>query len=254
MRLRDAAALVLEVIDLQERDRIVGFLTAEHGLRRGVARGARTKYSRFAGQLQPLARVRVRWVEKEGRDLVRISEVELERPAAPLQRDLEGILLGAYLAEQMSVFAQENEESARLFRLLDSTLAALLAGAPRELAARYYETWMLRLAGIFPPPRDCPHCGRELAERAVFVDVEGALVCTDCAALVGGGGRRGVATDELVFLLRSRIESLETMARQPPAPATLRRVEELCAAVRRSFLGHELRSYEVMRRTLAGLG
>jgi len=53
MRILTAAALVLDVFDLHERDRIVAYLTAEHGQRRGVARGARTKFSRFAGQLQP---------------------------------------------------------------------------------------------------------------------------------------------------------------------------------------------------------
>ena len=40
---------------------------------RGAARGAKRRYSRFAGELQPLAKVRVGWFEKEGRELVRIS-------------------------------------------------------------------------------------------------------------------------------------------------------------------------------------
>ena len=40
---------------LHDRDRIVTFLTREYGKKRGVARGARVKHSRFGGQLQPLA-------------------------------------------------------------------------------------------------------------------------------------------------------------------------------------------------------
>ena len=47
--------------DLQDRDRIVTFLTPEYGLKRGVARGARRKYSRYAGQLQLLAKVELTW-------------------------------------------------------------------------------------------------------------------------------------------------------------------------------------------------
>jgi DNA repair protein RecO (recombination protein O) len=50
-------ALLLDVAELHDRDRIVTFLTREHGKKRGVAQGARRKYSRFAGQLQPLAKV-----------------------------------------------------------------------------------------------------------------------------------------------------------------------------------------------------
>ena len=51
-------ALILDVFDLQEKDRIVTLLTRERGKKKGVAPGARRKYSRFAGQLQPLAKVR----------------------------------------------------------------------------------------------------------------------------------------------------------------------------------------------------
>lgn len=252
MRRLAAPAILLDVVDLAERDRIVTFLTAEHGKRRGVARGARAKYSRFAGQLQPLAKVDVGWFEKEGRDLVRISEVALLRAAAPLQRDLEGILLGAYLAEHMTVFAQENEDSHRLFRLLDATLEALLAGVDRDLAARYYEVWVLRLSGIFPVPRGCPLCGRPLGDRAVLLASEAAVACPDCARAAAGGGIE-IGAAELDVLRRTGSEPVERLAERPPPRAALRRVEALAARVRREFLGHELKSHGVMQRTLAAL-
>ncbi|MFP3942181.1 MAG: DNA repair protein RecO, partial [Thermoanaerobaculia bacterium] len=106
MRSFSGEALILDVFDLHEKDRIVTLLTREVGKKKGVARGARRKYSRFAGQLQPLARIQVRWFEKEGRELVRIGDVDLLRPADRLQRDLEGILLGGYLAEHLVEFVQ----------------------------------------------------------------------------------------------------------------------------------------------------
>ena len=91
MKFHQAEALILEVSDLQEADRIVVFLTREQGKRRGVARGAKRRFSRFAGELQPLAKARIGWFEKEGRDLVRIASVELvragEAPAARPRRD-----------------------------------------------------------------------------------------------------------------------------------------------------------------------
>jgi len=253
MRILTAAALVLDVFDLHERDRIVAYLTAEHGQRRGVARGARTKFSRFAGQLQPLAKVQVTWFEKEGNDLVRINDVSLVRPAAALQTTLEGILLGAYLAEHMKVFAQENEAAPRLFRLLDTTLEALAAGADQALAARYYEIWMLRLTGIFPAPRECPSCGREIAERAFVLPRDAEVVCADCGAARGGGERFEIGAGVLDLLRRSARENLAELGRRPPPAAVLARTEELCAHVRRAFLQDELKSYQVMRRTLASL-
>ena len=250
MRSLSAEALLLDTVNLQERDRIVSFLTAEWGKKRGVARGARAKYSRFSGQLQPLAKVAVTWFEKEGRDLVRISEVELLRSAAPLQADLEGILLGSYLAEQIAEFTQENEESEKSFRLLDSTLAALLAGCDRNLAARYFEIWVLRLNGIFPAPWRCPLCGEAIEERAALLEAEGAVVCARCAR---GQRHLEIAGAELELLQRSARENLEQMAERPPGAATLARIEALCAHVRRQFLQTELKSYQVMKRTLASL-
>lgn len=265
MRILSAPAILLDVFNLQERDRIVCFLTSEWGKKRGVARGARAKFSRFAGHLQPLAKVQVDWFEKENSDLVRINDISLLRPASALQTDLEGILLGSYLAEHMSEFAMENEESEKYFRLLDTTLEALLAGADRALAARYFEIWVLRLSGIFPVPRECPSCGEPIERRAWVQPGDSELVCGNC---VHGAGEQGtgeqragapegerfeVGEGVIDFLRRSARENLDSLAGRAPTPAVLDRTERLCAKIRRAFLQNELKSYQVMRRTLAGL-
>ena len=254
MSLSSAEALLLDVVDLHDRDRIVTFLTRERGKLKGVARGARRKYSRFAGQLQPLAKLQITWFEKEGRELVRISGAEVVALPTRLQSDLEGILLGSYLADHLLEFAQEDEESDHFYRLLDSTLEALLAGVDRDVAARYFEAWVLRLAGVFPAPKACPSCGRSFVsddgERGAVLPPSGeTLLCFDC------GGRSGyIARPETLELLRRMgRESLTVLAAEPPDRRTLREVEEVCARVRRSFLQHELRSYEVIQKTRAVL-
>lgn len=256
MRFHSHEAIVLDVRDLQDADRIVAFLTRERGQKRGVARGARRRHSRFAGQLQPLARVRIDWGEKEGRDLARISGADLVRPARGLD-DLEGLLLASYLADHMLAFAQEDEPSELYFRLLDSTLEALGAGVDRDLAARYFEAWVLRLAGIFPVPRECPACGEPFTgDGAVLPAAGDAMLCPRCAgaAAAGGPGALAVPVGVLAFLVAiGRLDAAGLVAAGGVEPAVLRRVEELAARVRRSFLGHELRSYEVMQRTLGEL-
>jgi len=250
MQHRNSDAIILDVFDLHDYDRIVTMLTRSHGKKRGVARGARRKYSRFAGQLQPLAKVDVTWLEKEQSELVRVSSVDLERSASRLQGDLEGILLGSYLADHMLEFAQENEPNDHLFRLLDSTLDALLADVDRGLAARYYEAWVLRIAGVFPAPLECPACGRGLEKREVGLAERGeGLVCRDC----GSGSWRPLARETVAFLLRIGDENLMMLQQRSPTNATLDEVEAVCAEVRRSFLQRELKSYRVIRETLAGI-
>lgn len=250
MDLRTAEAIVLEVIDLHDYDRIVTFLTRWHGKKRGVARGSRRKHSRFAGQLQPLAKVRITWFERASQELVRVSSVELVRTAHALEKDLEGLLLSSYLRDHMLEFAQEDEPGDHMFRLLDSTVEALLAGVDRDLATRYFEAWVLRLAGVFPAPDLCPECGRPLRSRgAVLPALAEGLVCRDC----GGRGAERVTTEVLDFLTRITHESPARAAEDPPSPAALEQVDKLCAEVRRRFLQHELRSYAVIRETLQGL-
>jgi DNA repair protein RecO (recombination protein O) len=248
MGLEQAEAILLTVSDLQEADRVVEFLTREQGKKRGAARGAKRRFSRFAGELQPLARVRVTWFEKAGRDLVRISGVELLRPPRALAGDLEGLLLGAYLAETLSLFAQEGEPAERLYRLLDSTLEALEAGVDRRLAVRYLESWVLRLSGVFPPPLECPSCGAALAGGAALAASGEALLCRRCATETPGG--LPVSAEAIAFWLRIGRESLPRVAEQPPGPALLAEVGEVTGRVRRHFLGHDLKSLDVLRRTL----
>ena len=251
MKIYDAEALILDVFDLDDRDRLVTFLTREQGKKKGVARGARTKHSRFAGQLQPLARVRVHWAEKPGRELGRINSVELVRPAHRLQEQLEGILLGAYMADHMLEFVQEDEPGDLYFRLLDSTLEALLAGADTNLAARYFETWVLRLAGIFPPPEDCPGCGGTLLEGAVLPTHGEVLLCPNCARGTAG---MPVGPDVMHLLFAFGRMRLKDLARQPHPARLLSQIEEINGQVRRAFLQKELRSYTVLRRTLSEVG
>ncbi|MEO8276328.1 MAG: DNA repair protein RecO [Thermoanaerobaculia bacterium] len=252
MKFHQSEALILEVSDLAEADRIVVFLTREEGKRRGVARGAKRRFSRFAGELQPLAKARIGWMEKEGRDLVRIGSVELLRPVKVLQQDLEGILLGATIAEQVGLFAQEGEASEVLFRLLDSTIEALESGRDRDLVARYFESWLLRSAGIFPPPIECPLCGRSFEGGAALPASGEGLICRECAR--GASGVTAVSPGAVQFWRRIGRENIESISADPPSVAVLAEVAAAIGQIRRHFLQHEVRSLAVMERTLESIG
>ena len=249
MRLLSAEAWLLDVVDLHELDRIVTFVTSEQGLKRGVANGARRKFSRFAGQLQLLSRISIAWREKDNRELVRIDSVELIEPAGPLLEDLEGILYANCMAEHLVVFTQENEDSELYLRLLASTLEAIRSEVSRSLALRYFEVWALRLAGIFPVPAECSYCGGELSSIGATLprSAEG-LICQECDSGTGGALRIRAAT--LEFLRSTGRRSLLDLAGEKHADSTLAQVEEVCTRVRRSFVGRELRSYDVMKSTL----
>ncbi len=240
--------MILDVVDLHDQDRIVTFLTADWGLKRGVARASRRKFSRFSGQLQILSRGSFRWFEKEDRDLVRIETVEGTVSPEALLGSLEGILVASYLCEHLVKFTQENEDSALYYRLLVSTVAAIESGISRSLAVRFYETWVLRLAGIFPPPTDCPHCGEPIASNGARLDRAcEVVVCRDCDE----GDGHLVSPQAVEFLVSTAVRRLDRLS--APGRSTLDEVEVLCQLVRRSFLGNELRSYAMMKSMVGDL-
>ncbi len=252
MEIFTADALVLEVRDLSDADRLVTFLVRDGGKKTGVARGARRKHSRYAGRFLPLSKLTLTWAEKPGKDLVRISTAETQRSSHRIQEDLEGILVAAYLADQANVFVQENEPGDLYFRLLDTTVEGLLEGVPLDLGARYFEAWALRLAGIFPPPQECPGCGQDLAAGAVLPAHEEMLLCPEC----GGEdpAALSVSPEVVAFFDGALMRKLEELAQDPPHPKVLRQAEEICVRIRRSFLQQELRSYRVLQQTRRQLG
>jgi DNA repair protein RecO (recombination protein O) len=145
-----AEALVLRTYKLGEADRIVVFLTRDRGKKRGVAPNARKSRKRFGAALEPLTEVRVAYVEKEGRELVGLNYAEPVRSpfsaASP-----EALGYSHYFAELIDEWAAEADVDERLFRLGTSALDALVAGAPADALARYFECWLLRLQGVYPP-------------------------------------------------------------------------------------------------------
>ena len=239
-------AIILHTFAARERDKLVVFLTPEHGKRKGYAYGARSLKSRFGAALEPLAKVRIGYVEREGDEVVRIESVDLVRSLFPAQQELVTSVAASYIAETVDTFAQADDPSELIYRLLDRTTEALLAGAPALRVVAYAEVWMLRLAGILPSTRNCIECHEPLARPLRFDVRANGFICASCA----GRDAEVVANDV--------VEALEAIARLPVAEFAAREMPDdvlfdlrtLAAHIRRHFLGHELKSYEILAGVL----
>lgn len=182
-------AIVLRSYNLAEADRIVVCLTKNAGLVRAVAKGARRMKSRFGAALEPFTLIRLAFYEKENRELVTISRAEILKSNFDLASQLEVSEVFGYMAELIGEFAPPHEANETLFRMISVCVEAL-AGAPQNarLVLRYFEIWLLRLAGSFPDVRLCSVCGKQVAaEEGLFLDAESAVRCASCSR---GGGTR----------------------------------------------------------------
>lgn len=187
MNLVTTDAIVLRSYNLAEADRIVVCLTRSAGLVRAVAKGARKMKSRFGAALEPFTVVRLDFYERENRELVTISRAEIIKSNFELAAQLEVAEVLAYMAELIGEFAPPHEANDKLYRMLNACVEAL-AGAPdaANLLLRYFEIWLLRLAGSFPDVSACVVCGTALTSaQPLYVDFEGMVRCASCSRGVG---------------------------------------------------------------------
>lgn len=246
MREHTGEALILRTYTLGEADRIVVFLTREWGKKRGVAKAARASRRRFGGALEPFTRVRVAFLERETRELVHLTRADvLSSPLAAATAEPQVLGHAAYFAELLDAWAPENDPNEPLFRLGSAVLEALIAGVPVDRVARYFEYWVLRLQGVYPPLTACPRCGGPLAARGAALD-RGRLrfCCRDC---LSGPQVPGLSPAALAFLREAGRVAPVTLASVWLDPAACRELQQVQGWLLSAHLEREPRSLRVLR-------
>ena len=176
-------AIVLRTYNLAEADRIAVCLTRNAGLVRAVAKGARRMKSRFGAALEPFTLIRLAFYERENRELVSISNAEILKSHFDLASQPETSEVLAYMGELVGDFAPPHEANEKLFRMVAACVEALEAApGSARMVLRYFEVWLLRLAGLFPDVRACADCGALLgAGDPACLDVEVNPHCQKCS-------------------------------------------------------------------------
>src|SRR5688572_12649070 len=105
MPLIESESLVLKSYSLAEADKIVVLLTRDHGIVRGVAKGAKRLKSRFGSGLEPFSVVTAAYFQKETAELVSIQRIDLVASSFAAAGDPEFLSKFAYLTELLIAFS-----------------------------------------------------------------------------------------------------------------------------------------------------
>ena len=175
-------AVNLSTFTLGETDKIVTMFSAERGLVRAVAKGARKPGAKIAGRSEPL------YVNKlllaKGRNLDIITQVEGIASFSSLRKDLDKLAYGLYHAELSLHFGQElSEGSADYFDHLCRALSLLAdSGEDPLLLTLRFEMQLLERLGIKPELDVCVGCRDPLTEYRLsfFHHDSGGIVCDRC--------------------------------------------------------------------------
>lgn len=183
MPLHETESLVLKSYSLAEADRIIVFLTRDHGIVRGVAKGAKRLQSRFGSTLELFSTVNLEYFQKEDRELASIQRVDLVRSCFDLASDPGFLQTFSYIADLLTAFLPPHDPNEKLYRMVKACLAAADDNSPTTFASLrlYFELWLLRLSGYLPDWSNCSNCKRTLsADEPTDVQADQRLLCVEC--------------------------------------------------------------------------
>jgi DNA repair protein RecO (recombination protein O) len=256
MALERLEAVVLKLHALGDTSRIAVLYSRERGIVRTVAKGARQPKSKFAGTLEPLARVSALLYFKENRDLQLLSAIDLvESFAQPT--DFERLAHAQAAVELVDRLVWGEEEHAALYDLLIAALGRIARDPAAALAADSvaFQVQAAGLLGYRPVLNECAGCGREPGLSRAFAPAKGGILCERCAAAEATGLRlSGEGLVELRALLDHDWQAMP--ARTTRSGELLKVMEVYLQTHFQRFAGFRslelLRSFETPRPGRAG--
>jgi DNA repair protein RecO (recombination protein O) len=236
--------VVLRTYRLGEADRIVVFLTKDHGKVRAVAKGVRKTSSKFGARLEPLTHVDLLlWQGRSDLDIV--NQVEVLDTFRVIREDLSRVAKGLALVEVSDQMAQERHPDPRLYTMLVGALRALAdpESDPTLLAPSFFLKALV-LEGAAPVLDVCVSCGEPegVVDLVAFDLVEGGTLCR------AHRSGRPMSAPALALLRRILGGDLSAVLAGPP-PAGADEVAELATEAMEVHLDRRIRSV----RSSAGL-
>jgi len=226
-------AIVIRRWDFSETSQTVSLFTREHGIIRGLAKGAKREKGDFSGGLDLLTRGEVVAIVKPGKDLATLTAWHLQQLYPVLRTSLPANRAGLYMADLAHHLLSDHDPHPRLFDALANGLEQLQDQTQIEPAMLRLQWAALLEAGYTPELHRDAQTGEAMPEDASTLAFSAAAggVVFDTA-----GGDRWRVRRETIDLLRA-------LQAEQPWPTTalepVRRANRLLAAYCREIIGSE---------------
>jgi DNA repair protein RecO (recombination protein O) len=189
-------AIVLRTYRLGEADRIIVFLTQEHGKVRAIAKGVRKTRSKFGGRLEPLSCVLVQL--HRGRDLDVISQVETVDANRAMFGDLDSMTEAFAMLEAVDQLVPDREPVPHIYKMLAGARQTLLT-RPSPIIVPAFLWKLLSAEGLRPQLDACASCAETITldpqdndrTRLSFDIALGGVLCRSCGSNTGAGVSHG---------------------------------------------------------------
>ncbi len=197
-------AVVLKAMKYGETSKIVTLYTRDYGRLSVLAKGARSRNSKFGSSLEPLSIVSAVFYKKDHRDLHLLTQCGLRTSLRRIPEDLEKLAAAMAVVELVLGVAHQEEKNEELFVFLCDVLSAINTATINAGNALYFfEVRLFDILGFKPNFHACLRCSRSLEENSTAVSVEvlhGGVVCGECSATMKTG--RSISAPALRVLQR----------------------------------------------------
>ncbi len=141
-------AIIIRLTRLTETSLIVHWFTAEHGLVKTVAKGARRAKSPFHGQLDLFFGGEITFVHARRGELHTLREIAIRQWREGLRRDYVTTLLAAYCCQLLESAVEPEHPDPALHHLLRRALDHLATTPPSTRALFHFESQLAQILGI----------------------------------------------------------------------------------------------------------
>ncbi len=233
-------AICVRQWDWSETSQTVSLFSREHGLIRGVAKGARRPEARFSGGLEVPTLGEIVAIVKTTPVLATLTGWDVRETFPAMRRSLSAFYAGMYGVDLVHHALQERDPHPALFDALLAALRSLGHGQSADLLAAVRFQWAaLEQTGFRPDLGHDALTGDELPAASVYLfspSLGGFL--PDRAIDGSGGGRLWRVRAETLHTLRG----IATDSAGPDVDSGVLRAGRLLAAYLREILGRDLAS------------
>ncbi|MZH46298.1 MAG: DNA repair protein RecO, partial [Nitrospinae bacterium] len=182
MALYKTRAIVIKSMNLSESDRLVTFMTENHGKVKCVAKGARKVKNRFWGALEPMSLIHLIYFGKEHQSLFRLNQSDIIESFQTIREDFDKLYTGVYFLDLIDAMVLEGHWDPEIFSLLYQALAALDHQTELDPLRRLFEVRLLSLSGYKPQLENCVICRKKHENGMLpFSYTHNGIVCSSCS-------------------------------------------------------------------------
>lgn len=175
-------SIILRTKEIGESDLLVTFFTADQGLLKGIAKGARRSRKRFVSCLDHFSFSALEYTVKSGRDLCFLQSCRLLEHFPALRSSYALLSLASYMVELVEILSPLHVPDPSMFALLKQSFGALGCEEHQRVIRALFEARSMAIGGYRIQLKRCCRCGREYKGegRAVFECSRGAIACLGC--------------------------------------------------------------------------